>query len=92
MLFYYNNNYDPLYDDILYLHRGLKFKEHVPDSMIFKVGYYEEKDRMWIVTADDIKPIYTQFKTREITLWCEGHTEDVYSGEKRKRDEQPSRY
>ena len=59
--------------------------------MTFKVGYIEgQKNEMSIITADDIKAMYSRFKTGEITLWCDARVSEVGVGPgrcKRKREE-----
>ena len=59
--------------------------------MTFKVGYIEgQKNKMSIITADDIKAMYSRFKTGEITLWCDARVSEVGLGAgrcKRKREE-----
>ena len=71
-----------------------EFKEQVPDSTTFRVGYIEgQKNRMSIVTSDDIKAMYRN-PTKEITLWCDARVEDGGRSEsalgKRKRDDRES--
>ncbi len=50
------------------------------------------KDRMSIVTSDDIKAMYTN-QSHEITLWCDARVEDAARGESalgKRRDERES--
>lgn len=54
-----------------------ELKDDMPDSLSFKVGYYEKpKSKMWIVNTEDIKAMYSKFKHGEIVLWCEGRELD----------------
>ena len=67
-----------------------ELRDDVPDSMSFKVGYYEgqKHTKMWIVTNDDLQAMYRKFASGEIILWCEGREEDGRRGTgKRKRDD-----
>ncbi len=51
-----------------------EFKEQVPDSLDFNVGYYEGSPqvRMWLVNSDDVEMMYKKVPNgKTITLWCE---------------------
>ena len=66
------------------------FKEQVPDSVTFEAGFYEGQRhaKMWIVSNDDLTAMYQKYPRGEITLWCEGRSEeDVNERKKRKREE-----
>ena len=68
-----------------------EFKEQVPDSIEFNVGYYDgsQQAKMWLVNSDDIKMMYQRVPNGgSVTLWCDGRAEK-YPEErlgKRKRD------
>lgn len=83
------------FDSVITLRAKLieELKDHIPDSLTFKVGYFEgpKHSKMWIVTKDDITAMYSKFLSGEITLWCEGREEEV-GRNKRKREEASSRY
>ena len=68
-----------------------EFKEQVPDSMTFKVGYFDEGQRnnkMWVVTTDDIEGMYAACKAAEITLWCEGRSGECEEPTRKRRRDQ----
>lgn len=68
-----------------------EFKEQVPDSLDFNVGYYEGSPqvRMWLVNSDDVEMMYKKVPNgKTITLWCDGRVEKSVEERpgKRKRD------
>ena len=67
-----------------------EFKGQVPDSTSFQVGYFEgsHQAKIWLVTDDDLKRMYEiHNKGGQISLWCEGVSNDGHSNLKRKRDD-----
>ena len=87
------HHFQSRFESVLSLHIKLieEFKDQVPDSVTFGVGYYEgqQHSKIWIVCDDDLKAMYKRYPHGEITLWCDGRgdvSEDEAS-RKRKRDE-----
>ena len=70
-----------------------EFKENVPDSFTFNVGYFEGQRhaKMALSSEEDLKAMNLKYQSGDITLWCDGKSDDVAS-RKRKRDEPSSRY
>lgn len=74
-----------------------EFKEQVPDSLSFSVGYFEGQahSKLSLVSGEDLNAMYTTYRSGLITLWCDGRsepTEDSASGRsKRKKEETSSR-
>lgn len=65
-----------------------EFKEQVPDSVTFEVGYYEGQKhaKVWIFSDEDLQSMYEKYpKGGDVTLWCEGRNEER-AGVKRKRE------
>ena len=73
-----------------------KFKGQVPDSTSFPVGYFEgsRQVKIWLVIDNDLKQMYEiHNKGRQISIWCEGVSNDghirrereVYLSVKRRR-------
>ncbi len=79
------------FDSVVTLHAKLKeeFKEQVPNSVTFNVGYFEGQRHAKIVIAseEDLKMMYTKYPSGEISLWCDGRVEYTSVGRKRKREE-----
>ena len=73
-----------------------EFKDVVPDSLSFSVGYFEgqKHSKIWLVTREDFSTMYGKYPKGEITLWCDGRTEqedDISGRKKRKRVEVSSK-
>ena len=71
-----------------------EFKDQVPDSMSFQIGYFEgsQQAKISLVTDEDLKRLYDIHKTGgQINMWCEGMSNESankgQSGLKRKRDD-----
>ena len=66
-----------------------KFKDHVPNSVSFDVGYFEgqQHSKVWLCSDDDLQGMYAKYPRGEITLWCEGKEEQSIGHRKRKREE-----
>ena len=68
------NHFTSKFDTVTALRAKLveEFKDDVPNTMTFKVGYYEgpKHSKMWIVTNEDLKAMYETYVAGEITLWC----------------------
>ena len=83
------------FESIVMLHAKLieEFKENVPDSFTFNVGYFEGQRhaKMALSSEEDLKAMYLKYQSGDITLWCDGKSDDVAS-RIRKRDEPSSRY
>ena len=67
-----------------------EFKDLVPDSLFFDVGYFEgqKHSKIWLVDKEDFSTMYRKYPREEISLWCDGHTEAedcAKGGRKRKR-------
>ena len=72
------------------------FKESVPNTVDFNVGYYEgsQQAKIWLVVPDDLKKMYERYaQGGAITLWCDGRSDDdnEHSVRKRKRDSETSK-
>ena len=66
------------------------FKEHVPNSTDFNVGYFEgpQHSKVWLVTLDDLGSMYRKYHNNgDIALWCDGKAdgEKVVTKTKRKK-------
>ena len=74
------------FTSLVNLHAKLveEFNDSVPDS---GVGYYEGQRycKMVIATQEDINAMYRKYPSGDITLWCDGKSEDNGKG-KRKRE------
>ncbi|SMN02488.1 hypothetical protein SPONN_1164 [uncultured Candidatus Thioglobus sp.] len=83
------------FESIVMLHAKLieEFKENVPDSFTFNIGYFEGQRhaKMALSSEEDLKAMYLRYQRGDITLWCDGKSDDVIS-RKRKRDEPSTRY
>ena len=54
------------------VHLMEEFKDDVPSTIKFDVGYYEKRtSKCWLVTAEDLGQMYSGLKTDEISLWCD---------------------
>ena len=82
------HHYNSKFESVVSLRMKLieQFKEHVPNTVDFSVGYYEgqQHTKVWLVTSDDLKSMYTKFSGGQLTLWCDGKSEEGKN--KRKRD------
>ena len=47
-----------------------EFKDLVPDKLSFNVGYFEgqQYNRIWLVSSEDFKTMYTKYPKGDITL------------------------
>ena len=70
-----------------------EFKDEVPDSLLFQIGYFEgsQQAKISLVTDKDLKRLYDIHKTGgQINMWYEGVFNEgaskEQSGSKRKRD------
>ena len=54
-----------------------EFKDQVPQSTAFSVGYFEgrQSTKYWICTEQDSNAMYNHCHN-EIMLWCDGHITD----------------
>ena len=58
-----------------------ELEEQVPDSLKFGLGYFDGRHQMSLVSAEDLKVMYSKHRLGgEVLLWCEGRCKD------RKRD------
>ena len=71
-----------------------EFKDQIPDSLSFQIGYFEgsQQAKISLVTDEDLKRLYDIHKTGgQINMWCEGVPNEGankgQSGSKRKRDD-----
>ena len=98
MIVRYLHNYTSRFESAIALRMKLveEFKDVVPDSFSFSVGYFEGQNhsKIWLVTREDFSTMYGKYPKGEITLWCDGRTEqedDISGRKKRKRDEVSSK-
>ena len=67
-----------------------EFQQQVPNSVSFSIGYFERRQqtKLWLVTNDDLKSMYSKYPEGEGTLWCDGRSdeEEVRERSGRKRD------
>ena len=73
-----------------------EFKELVPDTLNFNVRYFEGQghSKIWFVTREGFSTMYRKYPRGEITLWCDGQSEeeeDLGCRKKCKRDESVSK-
>ena len=65
------------------------FKEHVPNSNDFSIGYFEghQHSKVWLVENDDLESMYAKLGSGgDVALWCDGKLDgDLVSKTKRKR-------
>ena len=68
-----------------------KFGEQVPQTITFDVGYFEgsQHSKIWLYSASDLEAMYQKYPSGELTLWCDGYSEEETRG-KRKRDDSNS--
>ena len=61
--------------------------DQVPEKFDFNVGYYEGKQqaKIWLVSTEDLKMMYSNHSKGDITLWCDGRDTKETRG-KRKRE------
>lgn len=71
------------------------FKESVPNTVDFNVGYYEgsQQAKIWLVVPEDLEKMYERYaQGGAITLWCDGRSDDGNdNARKRKRDNETSK-
>jgi len=50
--------------------------DQVPEKFDFNVGYYEGKQqsKIWLVSTEDLKLMYSNHSKGDITLWCDDIT------------------
>ena len=92
---FYLNDFSGAFDSVTSLRVKLieTFKERVPSTLDFNVGYYEgsQQAKIWLVTTDDLKTFYRKFpKGGQVILWCDGRPQDTEDARKRKREESNS--
>ena len=92
---FYLNDFTARFDSVTSLRVKLieAFKDRVPSTLDFNVGYYEgsQQAKIWLVTSDDLKTLYQRFSGGgQITLWCDGRAQEVDNSRKRKREESSS--
>ena len=82
---------------IVSLHAKLvqEFKEQVPNS--HNIGYYEGQKhaKMVIASNEDIEAMYVRYPSGDITLWCDGSSEDSVTtnkGTKQNHEESNSKF
>ncbi len=69
-----------------------EFKEQVPNTVEFSVGYCEgsQQAKVWLVSSEDLHSMYLRYhKGGPITLWCDGKSRESSEEDqrgKRKRD------
>ena len=67
--------------------------EQVPNTVTFDVGYYDGQhhSKIWLCSNKDLEVMYHKYPSSEITLWCDGCTNEDSTGcKKRKRDDSSS--
>lgn len=81
------HNFHERFESMIALRAKLieEFKEQVPDSLSFSVGYFEGQahSKLSLVSGEDLNAMYTTYRSGLITLWCDGRsepTEDSASG------------
>ena len=92
---FYLNDFSTTFESVTSLRVKLieTFKEQVPNTLDFNVGYYEgsQQAKIWLLTADDLKTFYQKFpKGGQVTLWCDGRSQGTEGARKRKREESNS--
>ena len=94
---FYLNDFMAAFDSVTSLRVKLieAFKDRVPSTLDFNVGYYEgsQQAKIWLVTSDDLKTFYRKFpKGGQVMLWCDGRAQEGEGSQsrKRKRDESNS--
>lgn len=93
----YLHHYNRKFESVIALRTKLveQLKDQVPDSLTFNIGYFEghQHSKVWLVSDDDLHAMYAKYPRGDITLWCDGRTdEECVSGRtKRKRDEATSK-
>ena len=62
------------------------FKEHVPPTTDFQVGYFlgKQSSKYWLVNQDDLDLMYTSLKKKDVLLWCDARSESIANGKKRR--------
>ena len=73
----YLNNYSSKFASVNAIRLQLieEFKDQVPDSLSFLIGYFEgsQQAKISLVTDEDLKRLYDIHKTGgQINMWCEG--------------------
>ena len=67
------------FESVITLHAKLieEFKEQVPNSLNFNVGYFEgpSHSKVWLVSNDDLDAMYARYPRGDITLWCDSRSE-----------------
>ena len=61
----------------------------MPNSVSFNIGYFEgrQQTKLWLVTNDDLKSMYSKYPEGDVTLWCDGRLDGQEEGRSgRKRD------
>ena len=93
MVVRYLHNFSSRFESATILRTKLveQFQNLVPDSLSFSTGYFERQSRskIWSISKEDLTTMYTKYPKREITLWCDGRSDeggDTGSRKKRKKD------
>ena len=98
MIVRYLHNHSSKFDSAVSLRTKLieEFKELVPDTLSFNVGYFEGQNhsKIWLISREDLQTMYAKYPKGEVTLWCDGRSDDEDDPScrrKRKREEGGSR-
>ena len=67
-----------------------EFKDEVPNTLDFDIGWFKENTKEWLVVAEDLDRMYAKCTGNEICLWCDASI-DKSNPKKRKTDSSGSR-
>lgn len=89
------HNFQSRFSSVIALRTKLieEFKEMVPTTLTFNVGYFEgqKHSKMWICVDEDLTAMYQKYPTGDILLWCDSNNNDGEANElapsKRRREE-----
>ena len=64
-----------------------EFKDIVPDTLSFSVGYFEGQShsKIWLVDRQDFSTMYKKYPKGEISLWCDSQSDEDGAGSRKKR-------
>ena len=99
MVVRYLHNFSSKFESATVLRMKLveQFQELVPDNLSFNIGYFEGQShsKIWLMSKEDFATMYVKYPKGEITLWCDGRSDEGSDGctdsrKKRKKDREAS--
>lgn len=80
MIVRYLHNFSSRFESATVLRVKLvdQFQDLVPDNLSFNIGYFEGQShsKIWLMSREDFTTMYVKYPKGEITLWCDGRSDD----------------